>query len=79
MAKRTTTLMNEVDALGFEAARLVDLRYFLEDSGHKETELYAANERTLAEVRAERDALLVHIKTKRTGNPKHHVDAFLNT
>jgi len=77
MAKRTTTLMNEADALTREACGLVDLRDDMKDAGQGGSELYAATVAYLADVRARRDALLVDIKARDPGTPKNYVRGYL--
>lgn len=75
--KRTTTLMNEVEALTQEACNLVDLRDDLTDEGREGSELCAATVRQLEVVRTERDALLLQLKTRDPGTRRNYVRAFL--
>lgn len=77
MAKRTTTLMTEADALTREACSLVDLRDDLKDAGHTDSEMYAATVRYLEDVRARRDALLTEIKARDPGTRNNYVRAYL--
>ena len=67
MAKRTTTLMDECDALTRKACALVDAR----DEG----DTTAAAK--LEAVRAERDALKAMIATRDPGTPRNYVRAYL--
>lgn len=79
MAKHTTTLMNEAEALTGEACRLVDLRYMLEDAGHAGTALHTVCVEELAAVRAKRHALVAVVKTRDPGGRKNYVRAWLGT
>jgi len=77
MAKRTTTLMNEADALTREACALVDLRDDMKDVGQDTSELYVATVNYLEEVRSRRDALLDAIKARDPGTPRNYVRGYL--
>jgi hypothetical protein len=77
--KRTTTLMNEADALTREACALVDLRDDMKDAKQHGSELYTAIVRYLQDVRARRDALLQQIKTRDPRTPRNYVRAYLYT
>lgn len=77
MAKLTTTLMTEVDALTREACALVDLRDDMKDAHQDESELYAATVRYLEDVRARRDMLLADIKARDPGTPRNYVQVYL--
>lgn len=79
MTKKTTTLMDNADALSREACTLVDLRDDLKDAGKTASELYAATVRYLEEVRARRTALLAQIKTRDPGTRRNYVRAYLYT
>jgi hypothetical protein len=77
MTKRTTTLMNEADALTRTACALVDLRDDMKDAGQDGSELYAAMVRELEDVRSRRDALVAIIKTRDPGTPRNYVRAYI--
>lgn len=77
MAKRTTTLMKEADALSKEACALVDLRDDMKDAGQDSSELYAAIVVYLEDVRKRRAAILSDIKARDPGTPRNYVRAYL--
>ena len=77
MAKRTTTLMDECEAMTREICQLVDAR---DDAKDLEDATLTRNiNRKITALRAKRDALRTQIGTQATGDAKHYVDVWVRS